>query len=65
MSCASFPTFDEMIEESPIAFVGTVTNVNYFQDSSEDEYCSQLNSDLETGTYEFWFDVEETIKGTL
>ena len=63
LSCAWFSSFDDLLEEAEIAFVGTVTNRNYFPETSE--YCQELWNDVSIWTYEFRFDVEQELSWSI
>lgn len=66
LSCAEFPTFDEMYEDSAIAFRGVVTAHSLAPDLQDAEYCENMEKSEDTlGTHTFTFSVKEELKGDV
>lgn len=62
LSCAWYPTFEDLFEDASIVFEWTVTDVIFTADSQDDQYCADMDSDLTPGEYVYTFDVQMNYK---
>jgi len=65
LSCAWFPTFDELVEDSDVVLKATVTEVLVDLNEENPEFCEQQWGNAVPGTYVYTLDVSEYIKGDL
>lgn len=64
LSCAWFPTFEDLLEDASIAVVGTIEDIQYTVRDYEEDFCAQQWGNAIPGTYTYTISVSDVLRGT-
>lgn len=62
LSCAGFPTFDDLVEDGTIVVEGTIEDMEYIARDYEEDFCAQQWGNAVPGTYTYTISVDQVLK---
>lgn len=65
LSCASFPSFEDLMVDAEVMIQGTVEEVSYVASEYNEEFCAQQGGNAVPGTYTYTISLDEVVRGEV